>query len=89
MGKLEKLTKLNLSRNKLTELPSEFFRLAELRYLNLSNNNFASVSPDISDLHMLDVLVSLARTIDFFPLFPITTNGKRETFESGFVFVVL
>lgn len=57
IGKLEKLLRLNLSRNNIKELPAEFFTLPDLRYLNLSYNKLQELHPDISDFHMLEVLV--------------------------------
>lgn len=63
IGKLEKLTRVNLSRNQLVELPTEFFTLPNLRYLNLSHNNIEELHPDISDLHMLETLVSCVRAL--------------------------
>ncbi|XP_068152897.1 leucine-rich repeat-containing protein 40 isoform X2 [Drosophila tropicalis] len=56
IGKLEKLTRLNLSHNKLSQLPSELFTLPVLNHLNISYNEFNELSPDVSDLHMLDFL---------------------------------
>lgn len=58
IAKLEKLLRLNLSRNNIKELPAEFFTLPDLRYLNLSYNKLQELHPDISDFHMLEVLVS-------------------------------
>lgn len=56
IGLLEKLTRLNLSRNRINELPDEFFRLRELKYLNLSHNGLEDISADLSDLVMLEFL---------------------------------
>ena len=58
IGLLEKLTRINLSRNKINELPNDFFRLRELKYLNLSYNGLTDISADLSDLVMLEILVS-------------------------------
>lgn len=59
IGKLEKLVRLNLSHNKLSQLPSELFSLPDLRNLNISHNEFAELNPDVSNLHMLELLVSI------------------------------
>lgn len=59
IGKLEKLVRLNLSHNKLSQLPSELFSLPDLRHLNISHNEFAELNPDVSNLHMLEFLVSI------------------------------
>lgn len=59
IGALEKLAKANFSHNKLTRLPEPFFRLKDLNTLNLSHNNFVELNADISDLVMLENLVSL------------------------------
>lgn len=59
IGTLQKLTKLNISHNKLTELPTEFFQLRDLRQLNLSHNSFTEINAGVSDMVMLEVLVSV------------------------------
>jgi Leucine-rich repeat (LRR) protein len=58
VGHLQYLTRLNVSHNKLNQLPTEFFRLPKLIQLNLSHNVIVDLCPDISDLVMLEVLVS-------------------------------
>lgn len=58
IGKLEKLVRLNVSHNKLSQLPRAMYSLPELRHLNISYNEFVELNPDISDLHMLEFLVS-------------------------------
>jgi Leucine-rich repeat (LRR) protein len=58
IGALEKLIKLNLSHNRIDQLPNEFFRLRELKYLNLAHNGLVDISADLSDLVMMEVLVS-------------------------------
>lgn len=58
IGKLEKLVRLNISHNKLSVLPIDLFSLPELRHLNISHNEFAELDPDVSNLHMLEFLVS-------------------------------
>ena len=40
----------------LTEVPSELFRMKNLKRLHLSNNNLCSLPSDISHLEMLDAL---------------------------------
>lgn len=47
---------MNIARNKINELPSEFFRLRELKHLNLSHNGLTDISADLSDLVMLEHL---------------------------------
>lgn len=59
LGTLEKLTKGNFSHNKLSCLPESFYRLKHLNTLNLSHNQFVELNADISDLVMLETLVSL------------------------------
>ena len=49
---------MNFSHNKLTRIPDPFFRLRDLTTLNLSYNLFEELHPDISDLVMLETLVS-------------------------------
>lgn len=58
IGALDKLTKANFSHNKLTSVPEPFYRLKDLNTLNLSYNQFAELNADISDLVMLETLVS-------------------------------
>lgn len=53
---MDKLTRLNLSRNRINELPSEFFRLRELKFLSLAHNGLEDISADLSDLVMLEIL---------------------------------
>lgn len=53
---MEKLTRLNLSRNRINELPNEFFRLRELKFLSLAHNGLEDISADLSDLVMLEIL---------------------------------
>lgn len=55
---LTKLTKINMSHNQLTCLPQEFFELPNLKWLNLSYNQFAEIDSRLSDLNMLEFLVS-------------------------------
>lgn len=50
--------RLNVSHNKLSHLPREIYSLPDLRHLNISYNEFKELDPDISDLHMLEFLVS-------------------------------
>jgi len=64
IGCLEKLTRLNLCRNNLEDLPKQLFRLPELRYLNLSYNKLKELSADVSDLHSLEILVSILLNFD-------------------------
>lgn len=58
VGALERLTKANFSHNKLSSLPDSFYRLRDLNTLNISYNNFGELNADISDLVMLETLVS-------------------------------
>lgn len=59
IGLLQSLTKLNVSHNKITCLPVEIFKLRDLRQLNLSRNSLTELNGELSDLVMLEVLVSL------------------------------
>lgn len=56
---MTQLTKLNISRNNLTNLPAEFYRMRELKQLNLAYNKLSDVNVDISDLVMLEELVGI------------------------------
>lgn len=58
IGQLVNLTKLNVSHNKLTNLPNTFFKLKELTHLNISRNEFSVINNELSDLIMLEILVS-------------------------------
>lgn len=57
IGTLQKLTKVNVSHNKLTRVPDPFYQLKDLNTLNLSYNQFDELNADISDLVMLETLV--------------------------------
>ncbi|KAL9898331.1 leucine rich repeat containing flyers-cup isoform 1-T1 [Glossina fuscipes fuscipes] len=78
IAQLERLLRLNLSHNKLCELPHELFRLPNLRYLNLSHNEFVELHPDISDLHMLEVLVRKAVKVIKLLIHLILTNLNQK-----------
>lgn len=58
IGYLRRLTKLFLNRNKLKKLPEELFKLADLRQLAVSSNCLENISKNISDLIMIEKLVS-------------------------------
>jgi Leucine-rich repeat (LRR) protein len=57
LGCLAKLTHLNLSCNKLCALPATFFKLCELRSLQLAHNQLEVITDDVGDLVMLENLV--------------------------------
>lgn len=59
IGELKNLSNLSLDHNKLVNLPKEFYKLTELRWLSISNNELEKVEPDFGDLVMLNFLVSL------------------------------
>lgn len=54
---MKKLTKLNLSHNKLKTLPDDFCELTALQVVNLSHNELVTVSEKLGDLVMLQQLV--------------------------------
>ncbi|CAA0821099.1 Probable LRR receptor-like serine/threonine-protein kinase [Striga hermonthica] len=57
IGKLTKLRRLDLSNNKITALPSDFWGLGTLQTLNLSNNQISgSLSSNIVDFGQLQSL---------------------------------
>ena len=57
MGNLKELNILNLSNNKLENLPHEFYKLNELHELNLKNNSIQELDPAVGDFIMLTNLV--------------------------------
>ncbi|XP_047308966.1 probable LRR receptor-like serine/threonine-protein kinase At2g24230 [Impatiens glandulifera] len=57
IGKLSKLQTLDLSNNKITNLPSDFWSLGSLKTLNLSFNHFSGLLPsNIGNFGQLEVL---------------------------------
>ena len=59
LSQLERLTDLDLSFNKLTNLPSEISKLTNLANLDLSNNKLTSIPSEISKLTNLTQLCSV------------------------------
>lgn len=59
---MTKLININLSQNKITSLPSEFFEFPNLKSLNLSQNDLGELHPSVSDLNMLEFIVSKEKT---------------------------
>lgn len=58
LGKLAKLTNLNVDRNRLTALPAEIGGCANLSVLSLRDNRLALLPPELAnttELHVLDV----------------------------------
>lgn len=58
LGKLAKLTNLNVDRNRLTALPAEIGGCANLNVLSLRDNRLALLPPELAnttELHVLDV----------------------------------
>lgn len=58
LGKLGKLTNLNVDRNRLTALPAEIGGCASLNVLSLRDNRLALLPPELAnttELHVLDV----------------------------------
>lgn len=58
LGKLAKLTNLNVDRNRLTSLPAEIGGCANLNVLSLRDNRLALLPPELAnttELHVLDV----------------------------------
>jgi small GTP-binding protein len=51
-----RLTKLNLSKQSLDELPPELFELTRLTELDISDNNLTKLPPEIGDLSNIEVL---------------------------------
>ena len=50
------ISKLDLSNQNLTQIPSEIFALKNLKSINLSNNNISTIPPDIVNLKRLEKL---------------------------------
>lgn len=84
IGQLTQLTRLNLSRNKLTQLPCEFYRLRELKQLNLSHNQLTEIDVDITDMVMLEELVSIIHWRQFFAQSSLV-NALQNCSIVGFV----
>ncbi len=53
LGRLTKLTRLNLGKNRLTTLPPEIGRLVKLKELNLSANRLTELPPQLGELSQL------------------------------------
>ncbi|CAH2040984.1 unnamed protein product [Thlaspi arvense] len=57
IGKLKKLESLDLSNNKITGFPSDFWSLGSLKFLNLSNNLISGALPNnIGNFGLLETL---------------------------------
>lgn len=61
------LRSLDLSDNKLLNLPSDFNQFSNLKYLNCQKNRIKSVPSSISSLSRLETLILSHNTIDSFP----------------------
>lgn len=68
IGALKKLTKLNASHNNIKLVPDEFYKLTELQVLTLSYNCLESLNTDITDLVMLQYLVTKTLVLFHFTL---------------------
>lgn len=55
---LTKLIYIDFSHNRIELLPPEFFEFPNLKHLNLSDNALKELHPSVSDLNMLEFLVS-------------------------------
>ena len=47
------MTKLNLSHNRLTEIPTGVYNMLELHHLQLNNNQISEMDDRICDVNML------------------------------------
>lgn len=88
IGGLRKLTKLNLSHNKIHTLPVEFYRLTELQALLLSHNCLESITKDIGDLVMLQQMVIstilvLSRCLQLFSVYKQLQASRTDIFLLG------
>lgn len=52
-GNLEQVVRLDLSRQRLSEIPSEVFQMKNLQYLNLSDNTLTQIPDEIQNLGQL------------------------------------
>lgn len=50
------ITRLDLSRNELAELPNRLYKLSSLQYLDLNSNKLAKLAPELSQLTSLSYL---------------------------------
>lgn len=62
MGNLNKLEILNVSHNKLANIPHQFYKLTELCELYWKNNGLRELDSAIGDLVMLSHLVNYNKT---------------------------
>ena len=58
---------LDLSRNKLSSLPSQLYEFKELRYLNLSKNKFNRINDSLSLLSNLEIIDFSVNKFEAFP----------------------
>ncbi|KAI1243705.1 hypothetical protein IHE44_0001348 [Lamprotornis superbus] len=68
LGKLGKLTNLNVDRNRLTALPAEIGGCANLSVLSLRDNRLALLPPELAnttELHVLDVAGNRLQNLPF------------------------
>nr|XP_021146716.1 protein scribble homolog [Columba livia] len=68
LGKLAKLTNLNVDRNRLTSLPAEIGGCANLNVLSLRDNRLALLPPELAnttELHVLDVAGNRLQNLPF------------------------
>ncbi|KAK6942298.1 Leucine-rich repeat [Dillenia turbinata] len=95
IGKLEKLRYLNLSNNKITGLPSDFYSLGLVKSLDLSFNQISGVLPsnigNFGQLEMLDlsgnnfsgVIPDSVSSLSSLQVLKLSQNGFQSNVPSG------
>lgn len=69
---------LSLSRNKLTEIPSEIFIYTNLIGLDLSKNRFGAINPSILGFRNLEILNLSKNRFEVFPKLLFKLENLRE-----------
>ena len=63
----ERVYKLDLAENELTNFPTEIFQLTELRFLKLDSNRLSAVPPGIAQLNKLESIGLSHNKLDSLP----------------------